>query len=265
MSAERFTEHLDGYVVFADGAAKGNPGPGGWGAILVSPDGRVRELGGGDRHTTNNRMELGGVIAALQALQDTTVPVVIYTDSTYVVRGITQWLPAWRRRGWRTTEGTPVLNRELWETLSDLVTARPRGAAVSWRHVRGHSGVPGNERADEIASAFATARKATLYDGTLAAYEVPVLDLPHGEAGGRTPQPASSPRQRREGPAFSYVSLVDGRPMRHATWADCERRVKGRSGARFRKTTSAEDEAAILRAWGVAPESLGPARPGTSR
>jgi ribonuclease HI len=101
-------------TVFTDGAAKGNPGPGGWGAIVVTADARVAELGGESPHTTNNKMELSGAIAALEAIADVVGPVTIYTDSTYLIQGITQWVWAWRKRGWRTATGSDVLNRDLW-------------------------------------------------------------------------------------------------------------------------------------------------------
>src|SRR5574342_320518 len=140
-------------VVFTDGAAKGNPGPGGWAAVIVMPGGRVRELGGGTRHTTNNRMELTGPIEALTHLKETRGSVALYTDSTYVIRGIREWIPNWQRRGWRTTEGKDVLNRELWERLWRVV--QDREDSIEWHYVGGHTGIPGNERVDEIANAFA--------------------------------------------------------------------------------------------------------------
>ena len=152
------------------------------------------------------------------------------------------------RRGWKTAEGTPVLNREYWETLSDLVTARGRAGRIAWHYVRGHTGVPGNERVDEIASAFATDGHADLYDGPLLRYPIAVLDIPDDTTlPERKPNGGSSGKKQ---PAYSYLSVVDGKPMRHATWPECERRVKGRSGARFKKAMSASDEGAILRAWG---------------
>ncbi|MEZ5421170.1 MAG: hypothetical protein R2708_28055 [Vicinamibacterales bacterium] len=122
--------------------------------------------------------------------------------------------------------------------------------------MRGHSGVPGNERVDEIADAFAVKGRAALYEGPLAGYGVAILDLPDD-----TSVPARRPSGaggsgRSKGPAYSYLSVVDGTPMRHATWADCERRVKGRSGARFKKATSDADQAAILRAWGFDPGAV---------
>lgn len=238
-------------IVFTDGAAKGNPGPGGWGVIIVTPDQRVTELGGGSPHTTNNKMELGGAIAALQHVADRTGPVAIYTDSTYVIQGITQWVWGWRKRGWKTAQGTDVLNRDLWEHLSSLVGARARGA-VDWRWVRGHVGTPGNERVDEIAVAFAQQQPANLYDGPFDGYPLPILELPDDTALPKRSAGSTSGSKSR-GPAHSYLSVVDGVLMRHRTWAECEGRVKGRAGARFKKAASAADESAILRSWGVDP------------
>lgn len=234
-------------VVFTDGAAKGNPGPGGWGVVIVTPQGEVTELG--DRATgttTNNKMELTGAIEALTALRGVPGPVAIYTDSTYVIQGIGGWIHGWRRRGWKTATGGEVLNRELWERLDALVAARGR-SSVEWHYARGHAGTPGNERVDEIADGLAQGRKVTLYRGPLIGYAVPILDLPSDTA-----VPArTSPAGGRATKPYSYLSLVDGELARHATWADCERRVKGRPGARFKKAASQGDEAAILRDWGV--------------
>ncbi len=238
-------------VVFADGAAKGNPGPGGWGAVVVTPDGQVTELGGGERHTTNNRMELTAAIEALRHVGPTTHEVALYTDSTYVIRGIREWIHAWRRRGWRTADGGDVVNRDLWEALA---AAERRVGRVTWHYVRGHAGVPGNERVDEIANTFAAGRRPALYRGPLVRYGVAVLDLPDDT---RPPPRSSAARSRsRAATPYSYLSVVDGRPARHATWAECERRVKGRSGARFKKAMTPDEEAAILRAWGFAPEDV---------
>jgi ribonuclease HI len=238
-------------ILFTDGAAKGNPGPGGWGAIVVAPEGHVVELGGGSPHTTNNKMELGGAIAALQHVADRPEPVAIYTDSTYLIQGITQWVWGWRKRGWKTAQGTDVLNRDLWEELSALTGARARGS-IDWRWVRGHVGTAGNERCDEIAVSFAVQRPAELYDGPLDAYPLPILDVPLETA---VPERRASSSAPKAAP-YSYVSVIGGVPMRHTTWADCERRVKGQAGARFKKSVSAADESAILRSWGIDPSRL---------
>ncbi len=245
--------HAQPIVVFTDGAAKGNPGPGGWGVIIVTPDGHVTELGGGATHTTNNQMELSGPIAALRHVQGTSGAVAIHTDSTYVIKGIREWIWAWRRRGWKTADGGDVLNRELWENLASLVAARGKGE-IEWHYVRGHSGIPGNERVDEIANAFALKRHEPLYDGPLLRYPIAVLDLPDDTS---VPQRTAGTSSRTgKVAAYSYLSVVDGKPMRHATWAECERRVKGRSGAKFKKAMSAADEAGILRGWGVGIEDV---------
>jgi ribonuclease HI len=183
----------------------------------------------------------------------------------------------WQRRGWKTAEGADVLNRDLWEQLLSLVNARGRNR-IAWHWVRGHDGTPGNERVDEIAVAFSRNRSEPLYDGPLSVYARPILDLPATEdppgrssrdtngrwsatangrtasANGRTTTAAAKPSGK--GAPYSYLSLVDGVLERHRTWAECEQRVKGRSGARFKKAMSAAEEAEILRGWGVAATRL---------
>ncbi len=244
-------ESLPSVIVFCDGATKGNPGPGGWGAIVVSSDCRVTELGGAAPHTTNNKMELTGAVRALECIKGIDGPVAVYTDSTYVIKGIREWVWAWRRRGWKTAEGNDVLNRELWEELSALVTARGKDT-IEWHYVRGHVGTPGNERVDTIADTHARRVPVPLYSGDLKSYDVDILDVPDDTS---VPARSAGPRKART-VAHSYLSVVDGKPTRHSTWADCERRVKGRSGAKFKKSVSPADEQAILRAWGVDPGDL---------
>lgn len=133
-------------VIYTDGACKGNPGPGGWGALLIYK-GVEKELWGGDPNTTNNRMELMAAIAGLVAL---TRPcsVKLVTDSQYVMKGIQEWLPNWKKRGWKTASKEPVKNADLWQKLDEEVNRHQ----VSWQWVRGHTGHPGNERADQLAN-----------------------------------------------------------------------------------------------------------------
>jgi ribonuclease HI len=135
--------------IHTDGACLGNPGPGGWGALLRHA-GRERELSGSDPATTNNRMELMGAIAALETLTQACA-VTLYTDSKYVQQGISEWLPKWIRSGWKTSGGQPVKNRDLWERLH-AAAARHR---IEWRWVKGHAGHVENERVDALASAAA--------------------------------------------------------------------------------------------------------------
>jgi ribonuclease HI len=132
--------------IYTDGACRGNPGPGGW-AALLSWDGQEKEIAGAEAHTTNNRMELTAVIRALEALKRPAA-VRVYTDSEYVRRGITEWLPRWKARGWRTADRKPVKNQDLWEEADRLAAVH----RVEWHWVPGHAGVPGNERVDQLAN-----------------------------------------------------------------------------------------------------------------
>ncbi|OWT58303.1 ribonuclease HI [Candidimonas nitroreducens] len=132
--------------IWTDGACKGNPGPGGWG-VLLRQGRHEKTLYGGEPQTTNNRMELLAVIQALKALKRRCT-VVVHTDSQYVQKGMTEWLPGWKRRGWLTADKKPVKNADLWQELEALV----REHSLSWQWVRGHAGDPGNERADQLAN-----------------------------------------------------------------------------------------------------------------
>ncbi|MBU1215316.1 MAG: ribonuclease HI [Gammaproteobacteria bacterium] len=132
--------------IFSDGACKGNPGIGGWG-VLLRAKGKERELCGGEAHTTNNRMELMAAIAALETLKRP-CKVRLHTDSKYVLQGITEWLPGWKQRGWKTASKQPVKNDDLWRRLDDAVTRHH----IEWVWVKGHAGHEGNERADALAN-----------------------------------------------------------------------------------------------------------------
>lgn len=135
-------------IIYTDGACKGNPGPGGWGVLMRS--GAVEKtLHGGERETTNNRMELTAVIEALKALKRP-CQVTLYLDSEYVRKGVTEWLAGWKAKGWKTAAKQPVKNVDLWQALDDLVQGA--GHRIEWRWVKGHAGDPGNERADALAN-----------------------------------------------------------------------------------------------------------------
>ncbi|MDP2284906.1 MAG: ribonuclease HI [Pseudohongiella sp.] len=139
---------LSEYVeIYTDGACKGNPGKGGWGALLMYK-GVVKELYGGEMQTTNNRMELTAVIRALEALKRPGLQIHVYSDSRYVLSGIEEWLPAWKARSWKTSSRKPVLNQDLWQQLDQLNQQHQ----VVWHWVKGHSGNAGNEKADELAN-----------------------------------------------------------------------------------------------------------------
>lgn len=134
--------------IYTDGACKGNPGPGGWGVLLKAADSQ-KELFGGELATTNNRMEMTAVIEALSALKRP-CQVRLHVDSQYVLKGMTEWLPGWKARGWKTAAKAPVKNVDLWQRLDHLVSSA--GHKIEWRWVRGHDGDPGNEQADVLAN-----------------------------------------------------------------------------------------------------------------
>ncbi|MBJ90304.1 MAG: ribonuclease HI [Woeseia sp.] len=132
--------------IYTDGACRGNPGPGGWGALMISGKHR-KTIHGGETNTTNNRMELTAAIKALNALNGPR-KVLLHTDSTYVMNGINDWLPRWKVRGWKTAAKKPVKNQDLWQALDEAIALHE----IEWKWVRGHSGVPGNEEADALAN-----------------------------------------------------------------------------------------------------------------
>jgi ribonuclease HI len=234
------SERPDGPVAYTDGGCVGNPGPGGWGVHVEYPDGRVIELGGAEYETTNNRMELRAAIEAARAVAGYASATIV-ADSQYVLRGITEWVPGWKRKQWVTAAGQPVLNRDLWEELDAVATD-----ALTWTWAKGHSGVPGNERCDEIASWFAASVRPLAGTRRRPAVSSSRRATPNG----------LSPTRRGAPSGTTYISVVDGIPARHSTWADCEQRVKGVKAARFKKVRGPAEEQEAFAKWGVTPNDL---------
>ena len=224
-------------IIFTDGSSRGNPGPGGWGTIL-SFDSVVVELGGSEKKTTNNRMELMAVIKGLEYIQSRKKDVSIYTDSSYVLKGATQWIASWKRNNWMTQGKQGVLNRDLWEELDELL----QKVKIDWQLVPGHAGVPANERCDEIATSFADEEITPLYSGDAKDYPVDLTTTPGNFS-------IASKKSKNTGKAYSYVSMVDGKIQTHKTWAECEMRVKGKSGTKFKKVFSKEEEGELFKQW----------------
>ncbi len=229
-------------LIFTDGAAKGNPGPGGYG-VVITHDEVVLEKGGHKERTTNNEMELKAVVEALKAVAPHGKKVAIYTDSKYVVEGATGWVFGWLKNGWQTKSKTDVLNKELWQELLPLV----QKVTVEWHKVPGHVGIIGNERADAIASGFAEKGHYELYSGPFSGYGYAIHDTSYDET---KAEERSDARKRQAQKAYSYVSLLDGVVMTHATWSECEARVKGKKATRFKKALDAAEELSIIKDFG---------------
>lgn len=224
-------------IIFTDGASRGNPGPGGWGVVIT--DGQmIIELGGGQKKTTNNEMELWALFKALEHLGKS-LKVLVYLDSRYVLNGVTAWIPNWHKNDWTTKNRKPVLHKELWQKIDALLEEHnPR-----FLHIPGHAGINGNEAADLIAQNFADGKKPKLFSGSVKNYKFDLGDLRPKHAG------ASQKKKRSGAKAYSYVSLVDGVVKIHKTWAECEKRVKGARGARFKKALSPSEETELVREY----------------
>lgn len=231
-------------IIFTDGSSLGNPGPGGYGVVIAYPKlDEIVELGGSKPKTTNNEMELSAIVAALSYAVNSSTRIHIYTDSQYAISGIRSWMYGWIKNNWRTSKDDEVKNKALWQTLHSLINEREKNS-VTFEHVRGHVGVPGNERADVIARELAAGKRVKLFRGKLSEY--PIKDILHVP---NLKKQKPSPRTK-SGKAYSYLSIVDGKFHRDKTWAQCEARTTGRN-SRFKKALSKEHEQEIMKEWGV--------------
>ncbi len=224
-------------IIFTDGSSRGNPGPGGYGAILILKDeNRVYELGGRDPKTTNNRMELLAVIEALKKTENDIEETEVHTDSSYLINGITKWVKNWQKNNWKTKEKKDVLNKDLWRKLLEVT----KDKKIKFKHIAGHAGIAGNERADTIATSFADNNPVKLYRGALENYSKDILNF------AKTKTSTSESSKSKSGKAYSYVSIVSGKIETHKTWEECEKRVFGKN-AKFRKALSPTDEKNIIK------------------
>jgi ribonuclease HI len=239
-------------TIYTDGSSRGNPGPGGYGAVCIYPNSHgemyVRELGGREKVTTNNRMEIMAAIKGLEFMQGFYSPehnmeIHLHSDSAYMLQGIEKWIHGWKKNNWITSTKEAVKNEDLWKALdAALEVLRREGVDVIWHKVKGHAGHAGNERCDEIATTFADNASTELYDGKISGYAL-AKDILNKKV---SPIQASKSKSSSKGkPAYSYVSYVDGALHIDKVWADCEKRVKGKSGAKFKKALSKEDEVKI--------------------
>lgn len=226
-------------TIFTDGSSRGNPGRGGWGSIIHIPSIGVNELGGKEANTTNNRMELTAVIESLIFVERKNIlenEIIIYSDSAYVLNGITKWVYGWEKNNWFTSTGESVLNQDLWSALLEVARRITLRTKITWKKVSGHSGIWGNERTDEIATAFADGEVVLLFSGNEKQYE----GLFHIE------EAKVSIHKSKQKKAFSYVSLIEGKVNIDTNWKDCEKRVKGKKGAKYKKVFSKIEEAQLV-------------------
>jgi len=235
-------------TIFTDGSSRGNPGPGGWAGVIIAGK-FVAEVGGRDVHTTNNRMEMVAAVKSLEKVDEilekgvgikNDSDIVVNTDSSYLINGITKWVHGWKRNNWITSQKKDVENRDLWEKLLAVTS----GKNISWNYVGGHVGVAGNERCDIIATSYADNVPEKLYSGPFSDYSIKnILDVSHDS---QVSMDKKSSSTRSKAKAYSYVSAIKGDIKIHKTWAECETRVKGAKGARFKKALDSLEEKNIV-------------------
>lgn len=233
----------DTVTIYTDGASRGNPGPSGWAAIIMT-DTKVIEIAGAAKKATNNQMEL---MAAQEALlyakkQFPKKTIILHADSAYVLNGLESWIYGWKKNGWKTATKKPVENKEQWEILAELKDFF--GKKLELVKVAGHSGHVYNDRCDELAVALALGDEHELFVGTAAAYEKKLSATKP-----TSPQKKSTEKNSAKGEAFSYVSCVDGVVHADKTWAACEARVKGKRGAKYKKVFSKEEETNLVQEY----------------
>ncbi|HVJ65118.1 MAG TPA: ribonuclease H [Bdellovibrionota bacterium] len=226
-------------VIYGDGACSGNPGPGGWAFLLVdAPRSRVIEKSGHAPHTTNNRMELTALIESLEELlvdfpKETSVE--FFWDSAYVVNGFNEWLFGWARRDFHKADGTEISNPDLWRRVWDLKRKLP---PLKMTQIPGHSGLPGNERVDELSVAQSKSLASDPYIGSLTDYRIPFAEL-------LAPKSMTSDPNKKYP---TYLALLDGRLSRFGTWDECKAFVNG-TAAKYKKVKNTFEESQTLKLW----------------
>lgn len=237
-------------IIFTDGASRGNPGPGGWGTVVFFPidknKNKVLELGGSEKNTTNNKMEMTAVINGLKFINDKKIKdeIIIYTDSSYVVNGITKWIFGWIKNNWKTKNKEDVLNKDLWKKMFVLTQDKK----ITWKIIKGHSGISANERCDDIATSFADGLEINLYNIDAEKYPIS-MDILTPKVTASQVNTLGKNTKNNKKTAYSYISSINGKIMIHKTWLECEKRVKGKSGALYKKSLNKEDEENIISKW----------------
>lgn len=225
---------MDEIIVYTDGAASGNPGPGGWGSIVyIQSQNRVKELGQGVSHTTNNKMELLALYETFKFLKPYKGNANFFIDSQYVLNGIQKWVFDWEKNGFKTKEGKEVQHKELWiDILAHLRELKLNGLKMNWNFVKGHSGSIGNERADQIAVFFSKQGDCELFDGAYSEYPYDLI------------------KKNTKFTAY-YLAFFKGEIKKFQKWSECEAYVKGKAGIKFKKINNELEESKIAKTWNL--------------
>ena len=257
----------DEIIIYTDGSSLGNPGPGGWGAVVFFPEQnnsktkvesekfKVIELGGREKESTNNRMEMMASIMALKEIEKRKIKasvIKIHTDSSYLLNGITMWIHSWVKNNWKTKAEEDVLNKDLWEVLYKVQSNLKNKYEIEWVKVAGHAGVFLNERCDVIATSFSANNTTILFTGTLANYEKllgPIRQAQGVQSSTLNKIDKVTKKKKSSKTAYSYVSVVGEKVHADKTWIECEKRVKGKPGAKYKKVFSKEEEQDLVANW----------------
>jgi len=236
--------------IYTDGASRGNPGLGGWAAIILAGDEGAMEIAGNSPRATNNQMELAAVEAVLSdsGALSWDGSVTVLSDSMYVINGMTKWAKGWERNGWITSTKTPVENKAQWQNLLKLM--KEYGSRLSIEKVKGHAGDLYNERCDELAVNAALGNEQTLFSGSIKEYQEFLHNNGYDEKSMIKKTTATKSSSGKE--AYSYVSMVDGIVHADKTWAACEKRVKGKKGAKYKKVFSKAEETELMQDYTLA-------------
>jgi ribonuclease HI len=243
-------------LIYTDGACSGNPGPGAWAYIFYdAKQGHVLEQADFAAATTNNRMEIEGVLRSLdKVLQQSAQKVILYSDSVYVLKGANIWLNNWKRQGWKKADGQEISNPDLWQKMDQiLIACKEKKIKIDWRYCPGHKGIPGNERCDQLAVALSKQSSIDTYQGAADYYIFDIRTLPEnipwptGASGG-----GPSANEKKQ---VYYISYLDHKLVKHNTWNECSARVQGRRGALYKKIQSQTEYKETLTKWGLDPQS----------
>lgn len=246
----------DEIIIYTDGSSLGNPGPGGWGAVVAHGGEKIVETGGREDESTNNRMEMTAAIEALRLVEKRKIEgkkIAVHTDSSYLLNGITLWVYAWVKNNWKTKTGDAVLNQDLWESLYKVCSNLKNKYEIIWVKVSGHDGVHLNERCDVIATGFSANSHPILFTGSQKDYVklfgVSLAD--HSENKKMINKIIKIKKSSSKDVAYSYVSMVSGKIHTDKTWVACEKRVKGKSGAKYQKVYSKQEEQELIGLWSL--------------